>query len=140
MTSPTTAKVLVADDDSLVRGIVRDILAEAGFRVREAGDGREALEIVRCWEPHIAVLDVLMPGLDGREVCRKIRSDPERADLLVVLLTALDESEAAWQEAGADAFRSKSRDIRKLPETLRRLRGRRGTGSLRDGRGPDAPD
>lgn len=115
-------KVLVADDEVFVRNTVRDLLVARGVRVRVVANGRQALAAVRAWGPDLAVLDVKMPGLDGREVCRAIKEDPELRGVTVVLCSALSEREVGWHEAGADAFYSKGARMRHLPALLQRLR------------------
>jgi CheY-like chemotaxis protein len=80
--------VLVADDDEDILALVDAALGKAGYDVRKASNGAEALELVRTLRPSIAVLDVAMPELDGMEVLRFVRADPETADLPVILLTA----------------------------------------------------
>jgi CheY-like chemotaxis protein len=80
--------VLVADDDPMIRELVTRILEDAGYRVLAAEDGAEALELIRAHRPTAAILDVMMPRLDGIETMRRLRDDPETADLPVMLVTA----------------------------------------------------
>lgn len=84
----TVPEILVVDDDPRLRELVRYTLARAGFRVREASDGREALAAVRAQVPDLVVLDVLMPELDGLSVCRRLRSDH---DVAIVFLSSRTE-------------------------------------------------
>jgi two-component system response regulator MprA len=97
--------VLVVDDDEIIRRVVRTVLEADDFEVVEASDGRQAIEIVAKDHPLVVVLDVMMPGLDGVEVCRKVRDDGAR----VLMLTARNdaETETASIDAGADAFLGK---------------------------------
>ena len=67
------ASVLVVDDDGHIREVVRFALDKAGHRVTEAADGRSAIEAFQAAPPELVVLDILMPELDGLEVCRRIR-------------------------------------------------------------------
>jgi CheY-like chemotaxis protein len=80
--------ILVADDDPDIVTLVSAVLRRAGFEVVEASDGAEALELVRTRRPQLTVLDISMPKLDGLEVLRFIRAEPESAGLPVVLLSA----------------------------------------------------
>lgn len=97
--------VLVVDDDDLVRRVVRAVLECDDLEVVEAIDGEAALSLAQSTRPAVVVLDVMMPGIDGVEVCRRL--DHERVK--VVVLTAGDhpDLEAQCREAGADAFVTK---------------------------------
>jgi two-component system response regulator MtrA len=80
--------VLVADDDEDIVALVSAVLSRAGFDIVQASDGAQALELVRTQRVRLAVLDVSMPELDGMEVLRFVRADPQTADLPVILLSA----------------------------------------------------
>jgi len=80
--------ILVADDDPDIVALVSAVLRRAGFDVVEASDGAEALELLRTRRPQLAVLDISMPKLDGLEVLRLMRAEPESSGLPVVLLSA----------------------------------------------------
>ena len=97
--------VLVVDDDEMIRRLVRTVLEADDWTVVEAGDGNEAFEKLETTDPAVVVLDVMMPGMDGVEVCRKLDHDAVK----VVMLTARDDPalEDACKEAGADAFLTK---------------------------------
>ena len=97
--------VLVVDDDEMIRRLVRAVLEADEFEVAEARDGRTALHLASQAEPSVVVLDVMMPGLDGVEVCRRL--DHEKGK--VVVLTARDDPalEAEARLAGADEFMTK---------------------------------
>jgi CheY-like chemotaxis protein len=85
------AKILIVDDNHLIRRTVRVILGSAGHEVLEAGDGLQALELARAGKPDLMVLDYMMPEIDGLEVLRRAAQDPGLRDLPVVLLTAKTE-------------------------------------------------
>lgn len=97
--------VLVVDDDEIIRRVVRTVLEADDFSVVEAKDGEEAIEMVSTEHPLVVVLDVMMPGLDGVEVCRRLRANGTK----VLMLTARDDAdtELASREAGADGFLGK---------------------------------
>jgi DNA-binding response OmpR family regulator len=85
---PSSARVLVVDDEPPIRAVVRGFLEREGIRVAEAGDGPAAVEQVRSFAPDIVVLDIMLPGFDGLEVLRQVRAF---ADPLVIFLTARTE-------------------------------------------------
>jgi putative two-component system response regulator len=103
------ARVLVVDDDAQNRKLIRACLAVRGWAVTEADDGARGLSLIRDTDFDLVFLDVMMPGMNGYEVCRRIKSqDPTRA-IPVVLVTALDdiESRVAGIQSGADDFLTK---------------------------------
>ncbi|MBI1736844.1 MAG: response regulator [Candidatus Rokubacteria bacterium] len=103
------AKVLVVDDVEKNVRLLADILRFKGYAVVTASGGRAALEQVSAERPDLVLLDVMMPDMNGYDVCRKIRQDPETAVLPVVMVTALDAGEERVKglEAGADDFVTK---------------------------------
>lgn len=107
------AKVLVVDDDATVREVVVDYLRAAGHEVAEAVDGAGALESVRVSGTDLVVLDVMMPGIDGLEVCRRLR---RQSDVPIVLLTALggEQDRVVGLEIGADDYVTKPFSPREL--------------------------
>ena len=102
-------KVLVVDDVALNVKLLADLLAVKGYRICSATSGAEALAVLAAERPDLVLLDVMMPGMSGYDVCRAIRADPANAMLPVVLVTALDpvEERAKGLDAGADDFLSK---------------------------------
>jgi DNA-binding response OmpR family regulator len=112
--------VLVVDDDETVRRVVRDVLEVDDFDVVEAASGQEALEAVASSRPVVIVLDVVMPGLDGIEVCRQL----DHARVKVLMLTARGDDawvEAASRDAGADDFLGKPFSSVDLVDHVERL-------------------
>ena len=97
--------ILVIDDDDMIRRLVRAVLEADEFEVAEARDGESALRLALEKEPAVAVLDIMMPGLDGVEVCRRL----DHTKVKVVILTARDDPrlEDECRIAGADAFLTK---------------------------------
>jgi len=87
-TEEDRARILVVDDDALVREILADQLAEARYLVSTAEDGKEALAKVSSEPPDSILLDVIMPNLDGFEVCRRLKSDEQTILIPVVRLGA----------------------------------------------------
>jgi DNA-binding response OmpR family regulator len=114
------ARILVVEDDLTVAEVVVDYLRHAGLEPRHALDGRTALEIAAAWRPDLVVLDLMLPGVSGLEVCRLLREGPHaRAPLPVIMLTALGEESdrVLGLESGADDYVTKPFSPREL--TLR---------------------
>ena len=108
------ARVLVVDDDDTVASVVISYLQRAGHATRLEGDGLAALDAVAADAPDLIVLDLMLPGLDGLEVCRRVRAD--HPQVAVVMLTALAEPEdrIAGLELGADDYVTKPFSPREL--------------------------
>ncbi|GAA1226790.1 response regulator transcription factor [Prauserella halophila] len=130
----TAGAVLVVDDDVTVRDVVRRYLELAGYTVALAGTGQEALRAHEQRPADLVVLDLMLPDLDGLEVCRRIRGAPEAADVPVVMLTALGEEEnrIAGLQLGADDYVTKPFSPREL--ALRVTSVLRRTGPVADAR------
>lgn len=81
-------RILVADDDAFIRRPLEWILAQEGFEPETAADGDECIEALRSNPPDLLILDVMMPGLDGFEICRRMKDDPKLRQIPVLLLSA----------------------------------------------------
>jgi CheY-like chemotaxis protein len=102
--------LLVVDDDPFIRRLITTTLEDvAEFRLLEARDGDQALELANRYRPQIVLLDVNIPGADGIEVCRALRANPRTSEATIVMLTAShnDLIEAQAEAAGADLFLTK---------------------------------
>src|SRR5215471_9736334 len=107
MTTPTRGFVLVVDDEISNRYAMSRVLTQAGYRVMEAGTGTDALSSLRRERPDLVVLDVKLPDISGYEVCRRIKSDPETASILVLQVSAtfVDSRDAVRSlDGGADSY------------------------------------
>jgi len=113
-------KILVVDDVERNVRLLADILRAKGYDVITAASGLEALSLIQQERPDLVLLDVMMPGISGYDVCREIRANPQTGILPVVMVTALDASERiAGLEAGADDFLTKPIN---QPELLARVK------------------
>ncbi len=136
---PNTSKivVLIADDEPSTVAMLSSHLRSSGYAVLEASDGDQAWELAHEHLPHLVILDVMMPGMSGWEVCRKIREAVSLAHTGVIMLTGIGESlnEMTSPLYGADAFVDKPFEFTKLDEKIKETLQRRKQGAL--GR-PDA--
>ncbi len=110
------ATILVIDDDELVSRTLQRTLKLYDYQVMVANSGPEGLQLARRHRPDLFVLDIMMPGMDGYQVCRQIRGDPLLADLPVLFLTAKgkDEDKIEGFRAGADDYLSKPFNMEEL--------------------------
>lgn len=119
-------RVLVVDDEPMMIEITSEMLRAFDIDVITASDGQEALRLAGETSPDIVLCDIMMPGMDGREVARRIREDPAFDGTVVVLYSSLSESEVDWRSSGAVAYREKGGDLRELPDFLRSVAARHG--------------
>ncbi|MCC6500477.1 MAG: response regulator transcription factor [Anaerolineales bacterium] len=130
--------ILVVDDEPKVTRLARDYLEKNGFRVVTAADGQAALTTARRERPDLVILDLMLPHMDGREVCRILRRE---SDVPIIMLTALSEEidQVTGLEIGADDYITKPFSVRALVARaralLRRTRGDIKTPSLIRARG-----
>src|SRR5215212_3413015 len=124
MNQPPT--ILIADDEPIGQETVVALLSPLGYQMICAGSGAEALRLANATPPDLILLYVMMPGMDGFEVCRQLRATPALAEVPVIMLTALDDRDSRLRgiEAGADDFVSKPYDrveLRARVRTITRL-------------------
>ncbi|MBI5840328.1 MAG: response regulator transcription factor [Chloroflexi bacterium] len=112
--------ILVVDDEPKIVRLARDYLEKNGFRVVSAGDGQSALTIARREKPDLVILDLMLPNIDGREVCRILRRE---SDVPIIMLTALAEEvdQVTGLEIGADDYITKPFSPRALVARVRAL-------------------
>ena len=108
--------ILIVDDESYIVTSLSYVMKNAGFEVDSAGDGEEALEKVKAKAPDLVILDIMMPKLDGFEVCKAIRANPDWNSVRIIMLTAKgrDSEREKGLELGADDYLTKpfsTRDI-----------------------------
>jgi len=114
-------KILVVDDEVNIRELYRDELAEEGYKVELAENGLQALAKFESFKPDLVTLDVMMPGMDGIEVLRRIRE--KNTSVPVLLLTAFGEFKQDFSTWASDAYIVKSADVSELKQTVRKLLG-----------------
>src|SRR5512145_2347608 len=120
-------RILVIDDEPDLLELVRINLRQAGYEVETAETGRDALELLRRSAPDLVVLDLMLPDVTGTEICRRMRTDPELADLPIIMLTAkADEVDrVVGLELGADDYVTKPFSPRELTLRVRAVLRRR---------------
>ncbi len=132
---PATPRILVVDDEPPIVDLVTGYLAREGWQVTSEGDGLRALEVIRATAPDVVILDVMLPGLDGVEVCRRLRTF---SDAYVLMLTARGEEidRIMGLTVGADDYLVKPFSPRELVARVKvMLRRPRGNAGLSAGRG-----
>jgi CheY-like chemotaxis protein len=118
-----TPRVLIVDDDPTARKVLQSILEPEGYEFVLAGDGVEGLDRAVEAPPDLILLDILMPRMDGFEVCRRLRVNPDLAEIPILILTALDDSDSRLKgiEAGADDIIPKPFDPVELTSRVRSI-------------------
>jgi len=119
--------VLAADDDEDILALVAFRLERSGYTVLQARDGQEAFELARSEKPDLAVLDVMMPKLDGFELTRRLRAEEATSRMPIILLTARaqDTDVAQGFDAGADDYLRKPFSPQELRTRVQAILGRR---------------
>ncbi len=117
---PPPRTVLIVDDDPSVLAMIGMALEAEGFAVRRAITGHQALAAISEDRPDVVVLDVMMPGIDGREVTKRLRGDPATSDLPIVICSAMARDADQWQAwaSGANSFVAKPFSIEVLVDEV----------------------
>ncbi len=121
-------KIMIVDDEETLRTVVKKILEKGGYDIIEAADGRDCLEKLKGVKPDLILLDVMMPEMNGWEVCKEIRENPDTQDIIVAMLTVKSEDEhkvKSLDEARADWHIAKPVRRQKLLQTVNWLFERR---------------
>lgn len=115
--------LLVVDDNPENLKLAKVLLKGEGYSVATARDAEEALDVLKTIRPRLILMDIQLPGMDGLELTRRIKTDPGRRDILIVALTAyaMKGDDAKAFAAGCDAYISKPIDTQELPKTIARL-------------------
>ncbi len=122
-------RVLIVDDEKNIVISLEFLLEQAGYQYKIARDGEEALRLIHSFSPELVLLDVMMPHINGYEVCRRIRENPMWEDIKIIMLTAKGQ-EAEMEKGlalGANAYISKPFSTKLLMENIRKILGKNGT-------------
>lgn len=111
--------VLIVEDESYLCELIADVLQAEGHHTRTAANGREALDALQSYTPDLILLDLMMPIMDGWEVIGALRTNPELANIPVVIITAIYDLKRTQQETGAKAVLTKPFDIDQLAEVVK---------------------
>jgi DNA-binding response OmpR family regulator len=121
-------RILVVDDSRMIVSIIEQALRKHGYQVFTAFDGQDGLQRAQELKPDLVILDVMMPGMDGYEVCRRVKTNPATAGSKVLMLTtrgsvdiSLDPSRSRGFEAGADEFLTKPVQVKELVKQIETL-------------------
>ncbi len=116
-------KIFLADDESGFVSTLTSRLEFEGFEITTAPDGKAALEMIPGEKPDLILLDIMMPAMNGYQVCRILKEDPETSSIPILMLTAKSqESDKFWRaEAGADGYITKPFDMDELIAEMRTL-------------------
>lgn len=116
--------VLVVDDEPDIRRMAAVAVEILGFGVIRAQNGEEGLELLKTYRPDLILTDAFMPKLDGREMCRRIKADPDTADTKIVIMTSLYTASRykyeAYKEFGADDYLTKPLDMKEIQALLQK--------------------
>jgi CheY-like chemotaxis protein len=117
---PRGCTVLVVEDNPVNRKLARNVLRSRGYRVLEADTGEEGIEIARAERPHLILMDLQLPGLDGIEATRRLKADPATRMIPVIALSAhaQDSDEARAREAGCVGYIAKPIRLSRFPQQV----------------------
>jgi CheY-like chemotaxis protein len=112
--------ILIVDDNPTNMKLVRVLLASEGYDVRAAADAEEALNVLKEFQPRMILMDIQLPGIDGLELTRRLKSDPATRDITIVGLTAyaMKGDRERILDAGCDGYIQKPIDTRTLPQLV----------------------
>ncbi len=116
-------RILIVEDDSNILILLNFLMTNSGYETRACSDGPGALKAAAEFLPHLVLLDIMLPGLNGYDVCRALRAAPAHAGTRIVILSAKgrDHEIAMAQASGADAYVTKPFSTRDVMSTVQRL-------------------
>jgi DNA-binding response OmpR family regulator len=117
--TPAVAKVLVADNDPPVRELLANFLKGKGYEVVLAASGEEVLELAAGENPHVILLGMWIPGLDGIKVCQRLKADDKTGSIPIIVASAVEEMLIEALEAGADDFVSQPYQVEEIATLIR---------------------
>lgn len=107
-------KILVCDDDEGISEVIKVILEGSGYQVNILNNGKAILKKVASFKPDMILLDIWMPGIDGREITKVLKRDPKSTHIPVVVVSALNDTKKIAKDCGADDFLPKPFDMNNL--------------------------
>jgi len=112
--------ILIVDDNPTNLKLARVLLTSEGYTVRVASEAEEALAVLRTFRPRLILMDLQLPGMDGLELTRRLKADPETRDVLIIALTAyaMKGDDERAQAEGCDGYVTKPIDTRTLPKVI----------------------
>jgi len=112
--------ILIVDDNPVNTKLVSFLLTKRGYEVKCAGGAGEAMELLRSFRPALILMDMQMPGIDGFELTRRLKADPQTKDITIVAVTAyaMKGDEQRVRDAGCDGYLMKPIDTRTLPQVI----------------------
>jgi len=116
-------RVLIVEDNAATRSLLEQTLELEGYAVSSVADGNSAMQHILLSRPSLVLLDAMIPGIDGFEVLKRIRSDERTRDLPVLMLTAMDDADSTWRgwSTGCDYYMNKPFDTDDLLMAVQRL-------------------
>ena len=109
----TSSTILIVDDDHSIRSLLHQELSDAGYLIEEAGNGREALDMIRGHKPDLIILDVMMPEMNGFDVAAILKNDPETMDIPIIMLSIVQDKIRGYR-IGVDRYLNKPIDTAQL--------------------------
>lgn len=117
------AKILIVDDNAEILQLMQLILSSRGYQVQITTEGEETFPLIQSFQPDLIFMDILLSGMDGREICNKIKTDEATKHISVILFSANVVRGAALAESLADDFLAKPFDIHDLVKKVKKLAG-----------------
>lgn len=116
-------KILVVEDEVKIRSVITMYLKKEGFTVLETGDGKEALALTEKEKPALIILDIMLPGLSGLDVCKQIKTNEETKNIYVIILSAKGQE---WEkvegyQVGADLYETKPFSPKQLTQKVKEI-------------------
>lgn len=122
-TAATKKKILLCDDDEGIVEVIKIILTENGYEVRSLLGGKGIEKKVIEYQPDLIFLDIWMPGIDGKEVTKLLKSDPKTKHIPIIIISALNELKTIKNNIGADDFLAKPFDLQDLVNKVKQYTG-----------------
>jgi len=118
--------ILIVEDEKDIRDLLKFNLTKDGYRVSAAATGEEGLKLARSSRPDLILLDLMLPGIDGREVCRDLKREAQTGDIPIIMVTAKEKESdiVAGLELGADDYITKPFGMEELKARVRKVLGR----------------